>query len=132
MRTSEKQVKPIEIDDINIIENENQKAITAAALGNAIEWFDFGVYGYVAYVLGKVFFPDTSPSVQMIAALATFSVPFIFRPLGGLFFGHLGDKYGRQKFWPLLSLLCPSVPLVLALFHLMKQSVYGHLFFYSS
>lgn len=73
MRTSEKQVKPIEIDDINIIENENQKAITAAALGNAIEWFDFGVYGYVAYVLGKVFFPDTSPSVQMIAALATFS-----------------------------------------------------------
>ncbi|MFX9776896.1 MFS transporter, partial [Acinetobacter baumannii] len=36
-------------------------------------------------------------SVQMIAALATFSVPFIFRPLGGLFFGHLGDKYGRQK-----------------------------------
>ncbi|OTL02711.1 MFS transporter, partial [Acinetobacter baumannii] len=98
MRTSEKQVKPIEIDDINIIENEKtKKAITAAALGNAIEWFDFGVYGYVAYVLGKVFFPDTSPSVQMIAALATFSVPFIFRPLGGLFFGHLGDKYGRQK-----------------------------------
>ena len=78
---------------------KNQKAITAAALGNAIEWFDFGVYGYVAYVLGKVFFPDASPSVQMIAALATFSVPFIFRPLGGLFFGHLGDKYGRQKFW---------------------------------
>ena len=76
MRTSEKQVKPIEIDDINIIENENQKAITACfALGNAIEWFDFGVYGYVAYVLGKVFFPDASPSVQMIAALATFSVP---------------------------------------------------------
>ncbi|EMP7223058.1 glycine betaine/L-proline transporter ProP, partial [Acinetobacter baumannii] len=98
MRTSEKQVKPIEIDDINIIENEKtKKAITAAALGNAIEWFDFGVYGYVAYVLGKVFFPDASPSVQMIAALATFSVPFIFRPLGGLFFGHLGDKYGRQK-----------------------------------
>lgn len=98
MRTSEKQVKPIEIDDINIIGNEKtKKAITAAVLGNAIEWFDFGVYGYVAYVLGKVFFPDASPSVQMIAALATFSVPFIFRPLGGLFFGHLGDKYGRQK-----------------------------------
>lgn len=90
--------KPIGIDDINIIDQQKtKKAITAAALGNAIEWFDFGVYGYVAYVLGKVFFPNASPSVQMIAALATFSVPFIFRPLGGIFFGRLGDKYGRQK-----------------------------------
>lgn len=94
----QKKVKPININDINIIENKKtNKAITAAALGNAIEWFDFGVYGYVAYILGKVFFPDASPSVQMIAALATFSVPFIFRPLGGIFFGRLGDKYGRQK-----------------------------------
>lgn len=93
-----RKTKTIDIDDINIIDNDKtKKAITAAALGNAIEWFDFGVYGYVAYVLGKVFFPDASPSVQMIAALATFSVPFIFRPLGGIYFGRLGDKYGRQK-----------------------------------
>ncbi len=74
-----------------------EKAITAASLGNAMEWFDFGVYGFVAYALGKVFFPDADPSVQMIAALGTFSVPFLIRPLGGLFFGMLGDKYGRQK-----------------------------------
>lgn len=93
-----RKAQPIGIDDINIIDQQKtKKAITAAALGNAIEWFDFGVYGYVAYVLGKVFFPNASPSVQMIAALATFSVPFIFRPLGGVFFGRLGDKYGRQK-----------------------------------
>ncbi|STM48645.1 proline/glycine betaine transporter [Escherichia coli] len=65
--------------------------------GNAMEWFDFGVYGFVAYALGKVFFPGADPSVQMVAALATFSVPFLIRPLGGLFFGMLGDKYGRQK-----------------------------------
>jgi MHS family proline/betaine transporter-like MFS transporter len=95
---SRRKRKPIGIDDINIIDQQKtKKAITAAALGNAIEWFDFGVYGYVAYVLGKVFFPHASPSLQMIAALATFSVPFIFRPLGGVFFGRLGDKYGRQK-----------------------------------
>ena len=62
-----------------------------------MEWFDFGVYGFVAYALGKVFFPGADPSVQMVAALATFSVPFLIRPLGGLFFGMLGDKYGRQK-----------------------------------
>ncbi len=84
--------------DVTIIDDGKlRKAITAASLGNAMEWFDFGVYGFVAYALGKVFFPGADPSVQMVAALATFSVPFLIRPLGGLFFGMLGDKYGRQK-----------------------------------
>lgn len=98
MKSRKNTVNPIGLDDITIVDDAKmRKAITAAALGNAMEWFDFGVYGFVAYVLGKVFFPDASPSVQMIAALATFSVPFLIRPLGGLFFGALGDKYGRQK-----------------------------------
>ena len=93
-----KKVKPITLRDVTIIDDSKlKKAITAASLGNAMEWFDFGVYGFVAYALGKVFFPDANPSVQMIAALGTFSVPFLIRPLGGLFFGMLGDKYGRQK-----------------------------------
>lgn len=91
-------VKPITLRDVTIIDDGKlRKAITAASLGNAMEWFDFGVYGFVAYALGKVFFPGADPSVQMVAALATFSVPFLIRPLGGLFFGMLGDKYGRQK-----------------------------------
>jgi len=93
-----KNVKPIGLKDVTIIDDARlKKAITAAALGNAMEWFDFGVYGYVAAVLGKVFFPDASPGIQIIAALGTFSVPFIIRPLGGMFFGALGDRYGRQK-----------------------------------
>jgi len=88
----------LKLNDITIIERaDTKKAISAAALGNAIEWFDFGVYGFVAFALGKIFFPDASPSVQTIAALGTFSVPFIFRPLGGLVFGALGDKIGRQR-----------------------------------
>ncbi len=90
--------KPLQIHDITIIDDVKlKKAITAAALGNAMEWFDFGVYGFVAFALGEVFFPGADPGVQMIAALATFSVPFLVRPLGGLFFGRLGDKLGRQK-----------------------------------
>ena len=89
-----KKVKPITLRDVTIIDDGKlRKAITAASLGNAMEWFDFGVYGFVAYALGKVFFPGADPSVQMVAALATFSVPFLIRPLGGLFFGMLGDKY---------------------------------------
>lgn len=98
MKLRRKRIKPITLHDVTIIDDAKlRKAITAASLGNAMEWFDFGVYGFVAYALGKVFFPGADPSVQMIAALATFSVPFLIRPLGGLFFGMLGDKYGRQK-----------------------------------
>ncbi|SFN41567.1 MFS transporter, MHS family, proline/betaine transporter [Izhakiella capsodis] len=98
MKLRRKRVKPIGLKDITIIDDTKlRKAITAAALGNAMEWFDFGVYGFVAYALGQVFFPDASPGVQMVAALATFSVPFLIRPLGGMFFGALGDRYGRQK-----------------------------------
>lgn len=90
--------KPLHIDDITVVDNSKlKKAVTAAALGNAMEWFDFGVYGFVAATLGKVFFPDASPAVQTIAALGTFSVPFLVRPLGGVFFGLMGDKFGRQK-----------------------------------
>lgn len=98
MRLRGKRVKPLQIQDITIIDDAKlKKAITAAALGNAMEWFDFGVYGFVAYALGQIFFPGATPGVQVIAALATFSVPFLVRPLGGIFFGALGDKYGRQK-----------------------------------
>jgi MHS family proline/betaine transporter-like MFS transporter len=86
------------ITDITIIDDSKlKKTITAVALGNAMEWFKFGVYGFLAYALGQVFFPDASPGIQMIAALATFSVPFLVRPLGGIFFGAIGDKFGRQK-----------------------------------
>lgn len=53
------------INDITIIDDSKlKKAITAAALGNAMEWFDFGVYGFVAYALGQVFFPGASPGVK--------------------------------------------------------------------
>ncbi|MGU3575354.1 glycine betaine/L-proline transporter ProP [Brucellaceae bacterium C25G] len=96
--TDSSQTAPLKIQDIKVIDNSKlKKAVTAAALGNAMEWFDFGVYGFVAYALGQVFFPNASPGIQTIAALATFSIPFLVRPLGGLFFGVMGDRFGRQK-----------------------------------
>lgn len=82
MKLGKSKHKPLHINDITIIDDAKlKKAITAAALGNAMEWFDFGVYGFVAYALGQIFFPDAAPCIQMIAALATFSVPFLVRPL---------------------------------------------------
>ncbi|MCX8671035.1 glycine betaine/L-proline transporter ProP [Gilliamella sp. B2865] len=90
--------KPLDIDDIPIInDNQLKKATWASAFSNAIEWYDFGVYSFVAYIIGQVFFPHVSPSVQIIAALSTFSIPFFVRPLGGIIFGLIGDNIGRQK-----------------------------------
>ncbi|OKI61769.1 glycine betaine/L-proline transporter ProP [Streptomyces sp. MJM1172] len=74
-----------------------RRAVTAAALGNTMEWFDFGVYAYLAGTMGKVFFPSSSPGAQVVAAFATFAAAFLVRPLGGLVFGPLGDRIGRQK-----------------------------------
>ncbi|MDT0435054.1 glycine betaine/L-proline transporter ProP [Streptomyces sp. NPDC005840] len=73
------------------------RAVKAAALGNAMEWFDFGVYSYIAVTLGKVFFPSGSPTVQLLSTFGAFAAAFLVRPLGGLVFGPLGDRVGRQK-----------------------------------
>lgn len=90
-----KNLKPA---DLTIVDHAMLKrAVGAAALGNAMEWFDFGVYGYLAVTLGHVFFPGSSPTAQVIATFATFTVAFLVRPIGGLVFGPLGDRFGRQK-----------------------------------
>ncbi len=74
-----------------------KRAVGAAALGNAMEWFDFGVYSYLAVIIGKVFFPDANNAIQLIATFGTFAAAFLVRPLGGMVFGPLGDRIGRQK-----------------------------------
>jgi MHS family proline/betaine transporter-like MFS transporter len=74
-----------------------RRTIAGTAVGNMMEWFDFGVYSYIAVTLGRVFFPGASAPVQLISAFATFSAAFLVRPLGGLFFGPLGDRIGRKR-----------------------------------
>ncbi|QNS06488.1 MFS transporter [Streptomyces xanthii] len=74
-----------------------KRAVKAAALGNAMEWFDFGVYGYLTATLGHVFFPTASSTAQVLSTLGTFAAAFLVRPIGGAFFGPLGDRIGRQK-----------------------------------
>ncbi|AOW86744.1 glycine betaine/L-proline transporter ProP [Streptomyces olivaceus] len=74
-----------------------RRAVKAAALGNAMEWFDFGVYSYIAVTLGKVFFPSGSPTAQLLSTFGAFAAAFLVRPLGGVVFGPLGDRVGRQK-----------------------------------
>ncbi len=84
--------------DITVVDQSLLKrAVSAMAIGNAMEWFDFGVYSYIAVTLGKVFFPSSSPSAQLLATFGTFAAAFVVRPLGGMVFGPLGDRIGRQR-----------------------------------
>src|SRR5262249_15024053 len=70
--------------------------IIAGIAGNVMEWYDFGVYGYFATVIGSQFFPAKDPTSSLIAAFGVFAAGFLMRPLGSLVFGHLGDKLGRK------------------------------------
>ncbi|NIF21526.1 MFS transporter [Candidatus Pantoea multigeneris] len=73
-----------------------KRVVVAAMAGSFIEWFEFSVYGYMAAVMGKIFFTNAAPAVQLIASFATFAVAFIARPVGGMVFGIIGDKIGRK------------------------------------
>jgi MHS family proline/betaine transporter-like MFS transporter len=74
-----------------------KKALGGTIVGNTMEWYDVGVFGYLITTMGPVFLPEADKSVQTLFLLGTFAATFIARPLGGVFFGWLGDKIGRQK-----------------------------------
>ena len=71
------------------------RAIAASALGNMTEWFDYGIYAYGVVYLSAALFPGEAAEATLFA-LATFAISFLVRPLGGLFWGPLGDRYGRK------------------------------------
>ena len=74
------------------------RAAAAAFIGTMIEWYDFYIYATaVALVFGELYFPSGDRFVSTMASFATFAVGFFARPLGGIIFGHLGDKIGRKK-----------------------------------
>ena len=73
-----------------------RRAFLGAVTGHAIEWYDYGVYGFLAVYMGALFFSSSEPAVGVIASFAVFALSFFMRPLGGLFFGPLADKIGRK------------------------------------
>ncbi|HWD07050.1 MAG TPA: MFS transporter [Amycolatopsis sp.] len=82
-----------------------KRAVGAAAIGNVTEWYDFGVYGYLATTIQKVFFTDLPPAAGQIATFGVFAVSFLIRPFGGLIFGPLGDRIGRKRVLSLTVIL---------------------------
>ncbi|MCF0088772.1 MULTISPECIES: glycine betaine/L-proline transporter ProP [Streptomyces] len=97
---------PLRRTDITVTdESAVRRAVKAASLGNAMEWFDFGIYSYLAVTIGQVFFPSGNDTVQLLSSFATFAVSFLVRPLGGMVFGPMGDKIGRKKVLALTMIL---------------------------
>lgn len=84
---------------------ESRKAIYAATIGNVMEWYDFGVFGYLAGALALNFFPKDDPSSALLNTFIVFGVGLIFRPLGGIVIGRMGDTRGRKPALVLTILL---------------------------
>jgi MFS family permease len=98
-------VEPTTIDQETIVQSARgnagpltrRGAVTAITVGNALEFYDFTVYGFMTSVIGRIFFPAMSPYTQTLLAIASFGVGFLARPLGGLVIGAYADRYGRKK-----------------------------------
>src|SRR5215471_9510400 len=76
---------------------EYRKAITACVIGNVLEWYDFGVYGYLVPTISQLFFPGGDPVVSLLSTFAVFGVGFVMRPVGSILFGICGDRHGRRR-----------------------------------
>ena len=75
-----------------------RQVLGASFIGTTIEWYDFFIYGTAAtLVFGKLFFPTGDPLISTLSALGTFAVGIAVRPLGGIIFGHYGDRLGRKS-----------------------------------
>jgi MHS family proline/betaine transporter-like MFS transporter len=96
------------LPQITVDKKTLKRAITASAMGNATEWFDYGVYAYATVYIAANFFPSENPTTQTLSALLVFAVSFIIRPIGGLVWGPLGDRLGRQRVLAATILLMAS------------------------
>lgn len=82
-----------------------KKVTFAATAGTVVEWFDFAIYGFLAPILARRFFGSEDPVIALLETFAVFAVAFALRPIGGAFFGGLGDKIGRKRVLALTVLL---------------------------
>jgi MHS family proline/betaine transporter-like MFS transporter len=72
------------------------RIISAGIIGNVIEYYDFALIGFLAVIMGQLFFPSTDPFLSLLGSFGAFAAGMIMRPIGAIFFGHIGDKIGRR------------------------------------
>lgn len=85
-----------------------RRAALAGGVGTLIEYYDFSLYGYLAVVIAPLYFPSDQPVTSLLSALAVFGTAYLVRPLGGIVFGHIGDRFGRKKAL-MATLVCMGV-----------------------
>ena len=73
-----------------------RQIVASGIVGNIIEWYDFALYGYLAPVTAQLFFPSSDPFTSLINTFAVFALGFLARPVGGVMYGHIGDRAGRR------------------------------------
>lgn len=83
--------------------------ITSILIGTILEWYDFSLLGAMTPIISKLFFPAKTPLVSLLSTFAVFASGFLMRPLGGILFGHIGDRYGRKTALS-LSILLMALP----------------------
>lgn len=86
-----------------------QKSIFTIIIGDIFIWYDFTVFGYLAPIIGQMFFPTSNPHIALAKAFLLFAAGFLLRPIGGIILGNIGDKYGR-KIVLVISFLAMSIP----------------------
>jgi MHS family proline/betaine transporter-like MFS transporter len=94
---------------------QSRKAIYAATIGNVMEWYDFGVFGYLAGALALNFFPKDNPNTALLNTFLVFGVGLIFRPLGGIVIGRMGDTRGRKPALILTILLMAAGTVIMGI-----------------
>lgn len=87
-----------------------RRVIFAGAIGNAIDFYDFIVYGYLASYFAANFFPQSNPLAAMLASYTAFAVGLIMRPIGGILFGNIGDRFSRKSAlqWSVITMALPT------------------------
>lgn len=101
--------------DTTVIRTARQKALVAGGIGNFVEWFDFGLYAQFAVIIGTQFFPSDNPTASLLASFSAFAVGFLARPIGGIVFGHFGDRMGRRVVLSAAVLLMSGSTVAIAL-----------------
>jgi len=95
---------------------EVRKVVFASLVGSTIEWYDFFLYGVVAgIVFNELYFPSDNETVSILLAYATFAVGFVARPVGGLIFGHFGDRIGRKTMLVITLMLMGGATVLIGL-----------------
>ena len=86
-----------EVAPDRVVAAQRRRAVIASTVGTTVEWYDFFLYGTAAaLVFNRLFFPTLDPLTGTLAALGTYTVAFVARPVGGIVVGHYGDRIGRK------------------------------------